>query len=148
VLFDSWRRVLIVSAVAIGFVGCDGSVPSSTPALTDEFQALSKVAATAAGYSSDKVDLMGSSVRLRVDLSDSGLAVSDQSTREQVATIVVKAIEAQLASHAHLANVQAISIAIIHPAPVGQPTSNNWHIEDVVEFRKGPDLHFIIHSAS
>ena len=55
------------------------------------------------------------------------------------------AAEQVLALHPEYAKLQAISVAIIHPSPTGA-TGNGWHIEEVVEFRKGPHQRFFLHT--
>jgi hypothetical protein len=52
--------------------------------------------------------------------------------------------EQVLASHPEYAKLQAISVVIIHPS-AGGTASREWHIEDVVEFRKGPSGRFSLH---
>jgi hypothetical protein len=61
------------------------------------------------------------------------------------ARALVGVAELVLASHPEYAKLQAISVAIIHPSP-GGTASREWHIEDVVEFRKGPNQRFSLHA--
>ena len=50
-----------------------------------------------------------------------------------------------LPSHPEYAKLEAIRVAIIHPG-VPSATGSGWHIEDVVECRKGPSQRFFIHT--
>ncbi len=57
---------------------------------------------------------------------------------------VLAAAEQVLASHPEYEKLQAISVAIIHPIGDGD-ARKEWHTEDVVEFRKGPNQRFSMH---
>jgi hypothetical protein len=78
-------------------------------------------------------------------VSDVKLATADEATRNNAAEVLVGVAEQVLASHPEYAKLQAISVAIIHPSPA-RTASMDWHIEDVVEFRKGPSGRFSLHT--
>ncbi len=77
-------------------------------------------------------------------MSDATLAMADEVTRSNAATSLVGVAEQVLAYHPEYAKLEAISVAIIHPG-VASATGSGWHIEDVVEFRKGPNQRFSLH---
>jgi len=88
--------------------------------------------------------LTSSEVRLRMSVSDVKLAMSDETTRNNAAAALVAVAEQILAFHPEYAKLQAISVAIIHPSAEGAARSE-LHIEDVVEFRRGPSQRFFVH---
>lgn len=58
--------------------------------------------------------------------------------------VSASAVETALASHAELAAVQVISVAIVHPA-TSERSASDTHTGDVLEFRKGPNQRFSHH---
>jgi hypothetical protein len=121
-----------------------GSDPKSAVPFTPDIQVISDAIATAAKYPTSSVELTSSQVRLRIAVSDVMLAMSDEATRTNAATSLVGVAEQVLASHPEYAKLEAISVAIIHPG-VASATGSGWHIEDVVEFRKGANQRFSLH---
>jgi hypothetical protein len=57
---------------------------------------------------------------------------------------VVDATERALAMYPGCGSVQVISIGIYHPSGFKGPVRDS-HLEDVAEFRKGPDQKFSVH---
>ncbi len=144
---DLFHRLLAVAAMTALTASCgmSGSDSKSAAAFTPDIQAISDAIATAAKYPTSAVELTSSQVRLRIEVSDTTLAMGDEITRNNAATSLVAAAEQVLTSHPEYAKLEAISVAIIHP-PVPSATGSGWHIEDVVEFRKGPSQRFFIHT--
>jgi hypothetical protein len=143
----SLRRLLAVAAIAAmaaPIASCDMSGSNSNIAapFTPDIQAISDAIATAAKYPTSAVELTSSQVRLRIEVSDATLAMADEVTRNNAARSLVAAAEQVLASHPEYAKLEAISVAIIHASATGP----GWHIEDVVEFRKGPNQRFSLHT--
>ena len=130
---------VLVASCDMGQSGSSASRP-----FTPDIQAISDAIATAAKYPTSAVELTSSQVRLRIEVSDVTLAMADEVTRNNAATSLVAVAEQVLASHPEYAKLEAISVAIIHPG-VASTTSMGWHIEDVVEFRKGPSQRFSLH---
>jgi hypothetical protein len=100
--------------------------------------------AAATGYPKDALELLTSPVHLRISVSDSKLAQSNQMDRENAATAIVTAAEQSLSSHPQLSTIQVISVAIIHTVQV-EGSDRDSHTEDVLEFRKGPNQRFSHH---
>ena len=145
-IHHSLRRLLAIAAMAAPIASCgmSGSDPKSAAPFTPDIQAISDAIATAAKYPTSAVELTSSQVRLRISVSDAKLAMADEVTRSNVATSLVGVAEQVLASHPEYAKLEAISVAIIHPG-VESATGSGWHIEDVVEFRKGANQRFFLH---
>ncbi len=140
------RRLLAIAAMAVPIASCGMSGSgSNTAPFTPDIQVISDAIAGAAKYPTSSVELTGSQVRLRISVSDATLAMADEVTRNNAATSLVAAAEQVLALHPQYTKLQAISVAIIHPGPTGD-TGSGWHIEDVVEFRKGPNQRFFLHT--
>jgi hypothetical protein len=100
--------------------------------------------ASATGYPKDALELLTSPVHLRISVSDSKLAQSNQMDRENAATAIVTAAEQSLSSHPQLSTIQVISVAIIHTVQT-EGSDRDSHTEDVLEFRKGPNQRFSHH---
>jgi len=96
-------------------------------------------------YPTSAIELTSSEVRLRIEVSDVQLAMANEATRNGAATALVAVAELVLASHPKYAKLQAISVSIIHPSPAGT-ASREWHIEDVMEFRRGSNQRFSLHT--
>ena len=131
-------------AAPIASCGMSGSGSKPAAPFTPDIQVISDAIAGAAKYPTSSVELTSSQVLLRIAVSDATLATADEVTRNNAATSLVAAAEQVLALHPEYAKLQAISVAIIHPGPAGA-TGSGWHIEDVVEFRKGPNQRFFLH---
>ena len=141
------RRLLAIAAMAAMAASCGmgGSGTNTAAPFTPDIQVIRDAIAGAAKYPTSSVELTSSQVRLRIEVSDVTLAMADEVTRNNAATSLVSAAEQVLASHPEYAKLQAISVAIIHPGPTGA-TGSGWHIEDVVEFRKGLNQRFFLHT--
>ncbi len=142
-----FRRLLAVAAMAVLTASCGMSASDSKTAasFTPDIQGISDAIATAAKYPTSLVELTSSQVRLRIAVSDARLAMADEVARNNAATALVAVAEQVLASHPEYAKLEAISVAIIHPG-VASAIGSGWHIEDVVEFRKGPNQRFFLHT--
>ncbi len=140
------RRLLAVASMAdlTASCGMSGSDPKSAAAFTPDIQVISDAIATAAKYPTSVVELTSSQVRLRIAVSGAKLAMADEVTRNIAATHLVVVADQVLASHPEYAKLEAISVAIIHPG-VASATGRGWHIEDIVEFRKGQNQRFSLH---
>lgn len=142
----SRRQLVAIVAFASLLVACGAPRLPAVDEFNTDLGAFGDAVAAATGYSKDVVELTGSRVRLRVAVGDHKLSASDQSTREQVASAAVAAIEPLLKTRPAFAGVQAISVAIIHPNTVPSDSADGWHVEDVLEFRKGSDQRFSLHA--
>ena len=88
--------------------------------------------------------MTASPTRLRIAIADSNLAQADQLSRENAANNIVAAAESVLSQQKVFGSIQAISVAIVHPADAAGLTAET-HTEDVLEFRKGPNNRFSHH---
>jgi hypothetical protein len=140
------RRRLAAAALTALLAACGMGEPGSGASrpFTPDIQGISDAIATGAHYPTSAIELTSSEVRLRIEVSDVKLAMADEATRSGAAAALVGVAEQVLASHPEYAKLQAISVAIIHPSPAGT-ASMDWHIEDVVKFRKGPGGRFSLH---
>ena len=142
------RRLLLAAVVAgllISFGTGPQSVSGSQIAIPN-LQAITESIATAAHYPANTIEITSSPVRFRISIRDAQLAVSDEGTRNAAAAALVAASEQVLSSHPEFSKLEAISVAIIHGnATADGTTAKDWHIEDVVEFRKGPNQRFSVH---
>jgi hypothetical protein len=133
------RQWFVEAALAglLASCGAGNPGPKGSRQFTPDIQGISEAIATGAHYPR-------SEIRLRISVSDINLAMSDETTRNNAAAALVAVAEQVLASHPEYAKLHAISVAIIHPS-AGRAASSEWHIEDVVEFRKGPPDRFSVH---
>lgn len=147
-IHHSLGRLLAIAAMAASIISCgmSGSNSNTAAPFTPDIQAISDAIATAAKYPTKSVELTSSQVRLRIEVSDAALAMADEVTRNNAAMSLIAAAEQVLASHPEYAKLEAISVAIIHPGTASAAGSSVWHVEDVVEFRKGPNQRFTLHS--
>ncbi|HYL01544.1 MAG TPA: hypothetical protein VEU78_10125 [Steroidobacteraceae bacterium] len=143
------RIVNLASLLAPGIVfmslaACGGAGPSlsADPGWAAALDELKGTVSASTGYPAAAIKLLASPAHVRVSISDSRLAQADQATRENAATAVVAALEKSMASNTRFASVVAVSVAIIH-APEG--SARGSHVEDVVDFRKGPNQRFALH---
>ena len=143
---NPFRRWLVAAAWTTLVASCGTGEPGSSSArpFTPDIQGISDAIAIGAHYPTSAIELTSSEVRLRISVSDVKLAMADETTRNNAAVAFVGVAEQVLASRPEYAKLQAISVAIIHPRPAGT-ASMEWHIEDVVEFRKGPNQRFSLH---
>ena len=81
---------------------------------------------------------------LHATVKDAGLAGLNQADRDRAAERIVAAIEHAIASRQEFSTIQEITIAIIH---LSQPERlvDYSHVEDVLQYRKSPDGHFVSH---
>jgi hypothetical protein len=135
------RRLLLSAAICSLLSAC-GTSEKGADAFTPDIREIGNLIATGAKYPHDALDLTSSAVRLRIEISDPKLAAADESTRRSAAVSLVAVAESVLASHKEYAELQAISVAIVHPSASG----SDWHTEDVVEFRKGSNQRFSEHT--
>jgi len=138
------RRLLVTVAFCGVLAACGARDPGTRAgvAFTPDIQGIGNLIAASAQYPSTALEMTSSSVRLRIAVSDPKLAAADEPTRRAAAAALVAIAETVLASHPEYANLEAVSIAIIHPSVAG----SDWHTEDVVEFRKGPNQRFSEHT--
>jgi hypothetical protein len=114
------------------------------PGWSAALEQLTSAIAASTGYSPASIEILASSAHLRISISDAELAQAEQSARESAATAVVAAAEQSMAKEARFAAVQEVSVAVIRPGG-GQGSSTASHMEDVVDFRRGPSQRFSKH---
>ena len=133
----------IVATAVFGLATCGettrGAV-SFSQYLAD-LQAVHESVAASTGYPAEDIDVSGNYTSLRISILVVKLADVGQAEREKVARAVVVAAERAFVAHPEMSTVQAIWVAIFHPGSFGAPYSE-WHIEDVIEFRRSPDGKF------
>ena len=136
--------VLIAAALA----GCSGAKPSlpGSAALYESLPQVSAEVSLALGYSPQVIEFSAGSAHLRALVKDARLASLNQVERESAAGRIVAAIEIAMASRQEFASIQEITIAIIH---LSQPEklADYSHVEDVLQYRKSPDGHFVGHAS-
>lgn len=138
------RSLLAHGIVLVSLAACGGAGPTlpADPGWTAALDELKTTVAASTGYAASAIELLASPAHVRVSISDDRLALADQATRESTATAVVAALEKSMAANARFASVVEVSVAILH-APEG--SAHGSHVEDVVDFRKGPDQRFALH---
>jgi hypothetical protein len=145
----SLARRILWTVVAVGsLVSCGTRTQSvnGSPIAIPDLQAITESLATVAHYPANTIEITSSPIRFRISIRDDKLAMSDEGTRNAAAAALVAAGEQVLASHPEFSTLEAISVAIIHGNATADGTAgNDWHIEDVVEFRKGPSGRFSVH---
>lgn len=142
------RRLLLTAVVAGSLVSCGTGTPStnSGQVATPDLQAITESIAGAAHYPVNTIEITSSPVRFRISILDAQLAVSGDGARNAAAAALVAASEQVLASHPEFSKLEAISVAIVHGNATADGTvGKDWHTEDVVEFRKGPNQRFSLH---
>jgi hypothetical protein len=137
------KRFLVVVIIATALAGC-GEQKKASAGGAIGLEDMQSSIASATGYPKDALELLTSPVHLRISIADSKLAQSNQIDRENAATAIVTAAERALSSHAQLANIQVISVAIIHEVQL-EGSDRDSHTEDVLEFRRGPNQRFSHH---
>ena len=141
------RQALVPLLAASVLAACDIAVPWQPKGFWQclvDFPAITDTIATSSGYRIDYTDVVGNRTHLQISIYDEKLVAADESTREKAASVVVAAAERAIETHPGCASVEVISIGIYHPSGISGPP-RAWHMEDVVEFRKGPDRHFLLH---
>ncbi len=142
------RQMLCATLLAGSLIACGTKVPNpgDRQSTTLDLPAITASVAAATHYPADTLEILTGPSRLRISIRDSQLAVSDEGSRNAAATAVVAACEQVLAAHPEFSTVEAISVSIIHGNPTAEgAVGKDWHIEDVIEFRKGPSGRFSIH---
>jgi hypothetical protein len=142
-MIQSLGGALFIAAIV---AACGGSAPSSTasPSLLAALPAIQASVTSATGYPAQAIELLAGPAHLRLSISDAKLAGADQATREAGAADIVAAVEKAMASRPELAPIQEISIAIVHPEETAGAARDS-HVEDVLQFRKGPNQRFSHH---
>ncbi len=140
------RALSAAALVAAALAGCSGAKPS-LPGSSARYESLSQVSTevtSALGYSPEVIELLAGSAHLRALVKDTRLASLNQADREIAAGRIVAAIELALVSRQELSGIQEITIAIIH---LSQPEKlgDYSHVEDVLEYRKSANGHFVSH---
>jgi hypothetical protein len=139
-------RPVIALIAAVGVLAACAPRTSPAPAsesFTAQLQAVSDAVAGVSGYSKEAIEVTGNRMRLRIEVVDQTLATADQVARETKAVALVSAAERAMAAQPDLGGIQAVSVAILHSSDAG-----SWHVEDVIDFRKGPGGSFSIHGPS
>ena len=142
----NFLRLLLAAGITAGLLACGagGADPAAASRYAADLQIVSDGIATAAGYRGEAIELTSSRVRLRIEIRDPQLADADPATRNTVAANIVASAEKVLAGHPEFASIEQISVAVLHGAAKSGAASD-WHIEDVIEFRKGPNQRFTVH---
>ncbi len=130
--------------VAAVLAGCGGTPLPPSAKLLESLPQVTASVASATGYSSGTLEFLAGAAHLRVLVKDAKVAIADQSARESAATTIVAAIEKSIASRPEFSSIQEISVAIIHPAE-GVGSTDDSHVEDIVQFRKAPSGRFVHH---
>ncbi|MBS0578201.1 MAG: hypothetical protein JSR36_02945 [Proteobacteria bacterium] len=139
----SLSRVLIVGTLAAVLGGCGRGGPAQVDAdWLAGVEEMRGAIASSTGFSPSSIEVMASAAHLRISISDARLAQADQAAREEAATGVMTAAERSLAKNSRFSSVQQLSVAIVHPGAA----ASDMHIEDVVDFRRGPDQRFSKHT--
>jgi hypothetical protein len=144
------HRLIIASLAATGVAACDMTVPWQSKGFWQclvDFPAITDSIVKSSGYRIDYADVTGNRTHMQISIYDDKLVAADEPTRERAASVVVAAAEQALASRTGCATIEVISIGIYHPSAPRGPM-HAWHLEDVVEFRKGPDQRFVLHAPS
>jgi hypothetical protein len=139
------RRLSLAFCIGFLLSACAGGSSSpASPSLLAELPAIKESVVSATSHPSETLEILAGPAHLRLSISDATLAKADQAARETAATDIVTAMEKAMESRPEFAAIQEISVAIVHPAEAGEP-ARDFHIEDVVQFRKGPNQRFIPH---
>jgi hypothetical protein len=142
------RRLSLLTIVAASLVSCGTGTQSvnGNQVAIPGLQAITESIPGATHYPANTIEITSSPVQFRISIRDAQLAVSDEGTRNAAAAALVAASEQVLSSHPEFSKLEAISVAIIHGNVTADGTAGkDWHIEDVVEFRKGPNQRFSVH---
>ena len=134
--------------VAAALTACGGARPplagSTTP--YESLPQLSAEVSLALGYSPQAIEFLAAPAHLHATVKDAALAGLNQADRDRAAGRIVAAIEQAIAARQEFSGIQEIAIAIIH---LSQPErlADYSHVEDVLQYRKSPDGHFIGHAS-
>jgi len=118
------------------------SFPGFVQYVTD-LESIGAAIASATGNPPDHIHVAGNRTYVHISIFDPQLMEADAARIQAAATAAVAAAEPALAAHLEFASVQAISVGIHHPSGFGPPV-RAWHSEDVVDFHRGPDRHFVM----
>ena len=142
------RALSVAVVIATALAACSGAKPSlpGNAALYESLPQVSAQVSFALGYSPEVIEFLAGSAHLRALVKDARLASLNQAERESAAARIVAAIEQAIAARQEFAGIQEITIAIIH---LSQPErlADYSHVEDVLQYRKSPDGHFIGHAS-
>ncbi len=121
--------------------------PASAPTGLSQstLESLQHSLASTSGYPPDAIEVLAGPAHLRISVRDRKLAESDQIARENAASMIVAAVEQDLGPSGALQAVHEISVAIVHVPPQGA-SADDTHVEDVLQFRKGPSGRFAHHT--
>lgn len=142
------RRVqgfLLTCLGAVGLAGCHAGGPSSLGDFlhyVSDLDSITAAVSKATGLPENHILVTGSRNDLHISVDDIRFVEADTAAIERVAATVVAAAEPALASRAELSSIKVIRVGIYHPSTLGQPL-REWHLEDVVKFRRGSDLRFV-----
>ncbi len=94
------RRRLVAAALTVLEASCGmgQSGSSASRPFTPDIQGISDAIATGAHYPTSAIELTSSEVRLRIEVSDVKLAMSDEATRNNAAGVLVGVAEQVLAT--------------------------------------------------
>ncbi len=140
------KLIPLLVALGVGMAACSSGdhPPAGAVQFTAHLEQMSHSIAGSTGYPNESIELTGSRFRLAVSIIDAKLASMDDAARTARVAGVVAAVENLLPTYPEFSELQAISIAIIHPSsPDASP--KEWHTEDVLEYRRGPSQRFTIH---
>jgi len=138
----------VVLVVAAALAACSGArsplAGSTTP--YESLPQLSAEVSLALGYSPQAIEFLAAPAHLHATVKDAALAGLNQADRDRAAGRIVAAIEQAIAARQEFSGIQEITIAIIH---LSQPEklADYSHVEDVLQYRKSPDGHFIGHAS-
>lgn len=138
--------VILALFVASALAACGMPVPWQPKGFWQcfvDFPAITDAIAKGSGYRIDYADVVGNRSRMQIFIYEEKLEAADEATREKAASVVVAAAEHALATRPGCESIEVISVGIYHPSGFTGP-ARAWHMEDVVEFRKGPDQHFAL----
>jgi hypothetical protein len=132
--------------VAAALAACSGPQPPLAGSTTP-YQLLPQLNAEvsqALGYAPQMIEFLAAPAHLHA--KDAALAGLNQADRDRAAARIVAAIEQAITTRQEFSTIQEITIAIIHLA---QPErlGDYSHVEDVLQYRKSPDGHFVGHAS-
>ena len=131
----------VLSAILLCACNTGGGPPGGKAGGSESLDAVSLAISQATAQPSEALEITANPARVRIAVSDAKLAQADQTTRENAANSIVAAAEGAMSAAGSFASVQVISVAFVHPAEPGADT----HVEDVLEFRRGPNGRFAHH---
>ena len=142
------RALLAAMVVAAALAACSGAKPplagNTTP--YESLPQLNAQVSLALGYAPQAIEFLAAPAHLHATVKDAALAGLNPADRDRAAGRIVAAIEQAIAARQEFAGIQEITIAIIH---LSQPErlADYSHVEDVLQYRKSPNGHFIGHAS-